>query len=424
MAKSTTDDIVFITLPPSMARDINGFKIDPARQLPVQLPEGKTALDGTDEITIEMIIGGMLKIIAYKTEHPNFAYYKAFVLAAEPDCVEQLNLAAIAQEKAGNMGFSEQLFLTVCHLMPQSATYINLATFYSQKAANDTNKGEVYDMFAQKALDTLLEGLEAFPKDADLLCEVGYFHLYQGNIEAAKNFFDQYLLVAPQGEKRKKVEKVFSDINNKINNDTTLMQAYDEIQLSNEQKALSLLDEYIKKNEKVWNAYFLKGWALRRLEQFQKAKEALLMCLKLEESNADIYNELSLCELALGNKELAKTYLNIAVDLDNGNLTMLSNLAYLHLKDLEFDEARKYLEIARSLDGNDPLIIQLMKDYESQTGDKLSEPIVEQVVDDEKLQEEVRKQDAKDEMQDFGANREDLDDGADEDDCACHHHEE
>lgn len=424
MANNYLDDIVFITLPASMARDIGGFKIDPARQLPLQLPAGKHTLDSDTEISIEMIVSGMLKIIAYETGNPNYEYYKGFVLAAEPDCVNQLNLAAIAQEQAGHLDFSEELFLTVCHLAPQSATYINLATCYSTRAAKDTTKGTAYDMYAQKALDTLLEGLKEFPKDADLLGEIGWFHLYQGNTETARNYFEQYLAVAPKGEKRNKVERVFADIEKKISNDTALMSAYDQIQMGEEEKALESLGTYITRNPSVWNAWFLKGWAYRRLERFEEAKEAFLKCIALGESDADIYNELSLSEFALGNKDLAKNYLDTAVDLDGGNLTYLSNLAYMHMNDGEYEEARKFLEQARNLDAKDPLIVQLMKDYEKATGDKLADPISEQVVDDDTLKEAVKKQDDADTKHDFAAHREDLEEDEEDscDDDGCHHH--
>lgn len=410
------DDIVYIQLPETMARSVGSFKIDPARQIPVQLPKGKKTLDGDVQITLEMIVSGMLRIICYQPDNPNFPYYQQFVLAAEPDAVQQLNLAAIAQEQAGHQDFAEELFVTVNHLSPQSATFINLATCYSQRAANDTKKGTVYDLYSQKALDTLMEGVKAFPKDPDLLCETGYFHLYQGNTEAAQDYFERYLQVAPQGEKRTQVEKVFADINTKISNDTTLMHAYDQIQMSEETKALESLDGWIRKNPKTWNGYFLKGWALRRLGRFDEAKEAFLTCLKLGEKDGDIYNELSLCEFSLGNKDLAKSYLDIAVDLDNKNVTYLSNLAYMHLKDEEYTEARRLLEQARAIDPNDPLTQELMKDYERQSGDKLGDPISEQVVDDETLKEAVKKHDAEEEREAYGVHDHEHDHD--------HHHEE
>ncbi len=64
---------------------------------------------------------------------------------------------------------------------------------------------------------------------------------------------------------------------------------------------------------------------------------------------------------------------------------MVSNLAYLHLKDGEFDEARKFLEMARVIDPKDPVIIQLMKDYQNQSGETLSSPVVEELVSTEEV---------------------------------------
>lgn len=381
-------DLLFIHLPPSMERDINGFHVDSSIEIPVQLPDGKKEIDAATEISIEMIIAGMLKIIAYNPEHPHFAYYRDFVLASQSDAVNELNLAAIAKEKNNDLDFAEELFLTVNHLYPQSATFINLATLYSKRAALDEQKGTQYDFYQQKALNTLNEGLEQLGDDENLLNELGFFHMYQGNIEIAKNYLDRYLDLAKESEKKTHVQRIVSDIDNKLNNDKALMQAYDEIQMNNEEKALTLLEPYLIENPKIWNGWFLKGWAFRRLEQFAQAEEAFLTCLSLGESSSDIYNELAICSLETGKTELAKNYLNTAVDLDAENLTLLSNLAYLHLKDEEFDEAREFLELARNIDGNDPIIIKLMEDYQNATGETLASPVVQEFVDTATLKEQ------------------------------------
>ncbi|WP_320130714.1 tetratricopeptide repeat protein [uncultured Sphaerochaeta sp.] len=443
-------DLLFINLPPSMERDINDFHIDSSIEIPVQFPDGKQKIDSSTEISIEQIIAGMLKIIAYDTKHPHFDYYRKFVLASQPDAVKELNIAAISKEKNNSLDFAEELFLTVNHLEPISATFINLATLYSKRATEDTTKGTSYDFYQQKVLNTLTEGLELLGEDENLLSELGFFHMYQGNIEIAKTYLDRYLEVGTDTDKRKHVQNIMADINNKLNDDKSLMQAYDEIQMNNEEKALSLLAPYLTQNPKVWNGWFLKGWALRRLENFEEAEKAFLTCLSLGETNSDIYNELALCSLEAHNTELAKNYLNTAIDLDGENLTLLSNLAYLHLKDQEWDEAREFLEMARNVDGNDPVILKLMEDYQAASGDTLSAPIVQEFVDTATLKEKERlkaknekpfhipgKEDSDDVEVDFEEALEEEHacscghDHGDEpcdcgDDCSCghHHHEE
>ena len=379
-------DLVFIRLPSSMERDLGDFHIDPSIEIPVQLPAGKDSLEST-EISIELLVAGMLKIIAFDPDHKNFPYYRDFVLAVQADAPEELNLAAISQEQKENYDFAEELFLTVNHLAPQSATFINLATFYSKRASLDTSKGTSYDFYQQKAMETLKEGVTLFEDDAPLLNELGFFHLYQGNVEIAKEYLDRFLEVAEDDEKREHVQKIMGDINNKLNNDKLLMQAYDQIQMSKEEEALINLEDYLKESPKVWNAWFLKGWALRRLQKFADAEKAFLACISLGESSSDIYNELAICALETGKKDLAKNYLNTAVDLDEKNITLLSNLAYLHLQDEELDEAREFLELARNIDEKDPVIVRLMNDYEQTTGEKLSSPIVQQFVNTAELKE-------------------------------------
>ncbi len=385
-------NILFIKLPASMERDINHFHVDSTIEIPVQHPENGKAFNPAQDITIELIVAGMLKVIAYNNEHEHAAYYRDFVLALQPDAVEELNIAAIAQEQKQNFVFAEELFLTVCHLAPQSATYINLATLYSRKAAQDTTKGVQYDLYQQKALETLKEGLAVLGDDAALLSEIGFFHLYQGNVEIAKEYLDRYLDLAEADEKKAHVQKIVDDIDAKLNDDQVLMRSYDAIHMNKEAQAVELLDTFLSDNPKVWNAWFLKGWALRRMGNYREAEQALLAALSNCKGTSDIYNELAICSLETGKAELAKDYLNTAVDLDNQNITLISNLAYLYLKDGMWDEAREYLELARSIDANDPVIIQLMKDYETASGDTLSSPIIQEFVDTEDVVRQTKQE--------------------------------
>jgi len=381
--------IVYISLPAKMEQDIGKLHINPSIPLPVQLPEGQSEIDEKG-ITIEMIVAAMIKIIAWQPENKFYEYYKEFTLLSQPNCVEELNIAAIAKENAKDFDFSEELFLAVTHLLPQSATFINLATHYSTRATKFQDDGDFTssDLYQQKALDTLKEGIENFPEDPNLLCEIGYFHVYQNNIDTARDYLEKFLEVADKDDKRKEhVNHLLSDIHTKISSNTKLMQSYDEIQLCHEDKAIALINDYLKEDPKLWNAYFLKGWALRRMTKYKEAQENFYKCLELGEKSGEIYNELAICTLECGERELAKTYLNTAIDLDRDNVKLLSNLAYLCLKDGEYDEARKLLENARAVDQKDPVVLQLSKDYCAKTGDTLGAPIIEEVVDDETLKQ-------------------------------------
>ncbi|MCY1152264.1 MAG: tetratricopeptide repeat protein [Sphaerochaetaceae bacterium] len=375
--------IVFINLPKSLEKEIDGFKLDSSIALPIQLEDGKTEIEQND-ITIERIVAGMIKIVAWDPSNTHFEYYRDFVLAAQKDAINQLNLAAIAKQKAEDFEFSEELFIAVNHLAPQPASYINLAIHYSTQATKTKDISQTqYDYFQQKAFDTLNEGLENFKDNPDLLCEIGYFHVYQNNIEAARDNLEKFVELASDDDKRKdQVKKILSDISEKIKDDAKLLEAYDQINLCNEDKAIEILDDFLKDNPDVWNAHFFKGWALRRQEKFAEAKPCFLEAMKLGECNSEIYNELAICALEEGQRELALFYLDTAIDLEPENLTLLTNYALLNLEDKNYDKARYLLEKSRLIDENDPLVIHLVKKYCEETGDTLSDPINEEVVED------------------------------------------
>ena len=379
-------DIVFITLPASSKGTVNDFTIDPSIEIPVQLDEESRGTLAAEQVSIELIVAGMLKILAWDPSHPHRSYYRSFVLAAQPTAAEELNLAAIAQEQKGNHLFAEELFRAVCILEPQGTSFINLATLYSKIAAQDTAKGEQYDTYQQQALDTLTEGLSIIEDDPDLLREVGYFHLYQGNVEVARTFLERYLETdGVMDEKRTHTKKILADINAKLADDETLMASYDAIHMNKEEEALATLDSFLGSNPTVWNAWFLKGWALRRLERYDEARFSFLKALSYTTASSDLYNELAICSLELGERALAKEYLNTAIDLDEENITLLSNLAYLHLADEELDLAREFLERARAVDESDPVIEQLITDYQTSTGELVGSPVVQQYLDTEEV---------------------------------------
>lgn len=410
--------IQYISVQNTLKTDLGTFTLDPSIKLPVQLPEGKNDIDA-DDVTVENIVSGMLTIIAYDETHKHFSYYKSFIDALEPGLAGELNKAAIAKEQQKDYDFAEELFLAVYHLLPQSASCINLATLYSYMAidARDRKNDEDEDKYLLLAKRTLQDGLRRFGENEHILAELSSFEAYMGNLEEAKEYLERYLMVASEGEKKQELKKVKEQIDFQLENDNEIKEAYDFIMLGMPDKALPIIDKFIEANPSVWNGYFIKGWALRVKKDFEGAKAALMECMKRGETNSEIYNELSICELELGNKELSKTYLEAAADLDGEDLNIMSNLAFLYLTDGQFDEAREALEKARYLSGDDKIVEELINQYEKLTGEKIGEVIHEDIVRDEDS-EEVEEDDAY--QAELSAIAED--DIPEEHECRCGHH--
>jgi len=405
--------IEYISLPEGMEKKIGDFKIDSKIKLPVVIPDGKKHISPED-VTLEAIVSGMLTVIAYDKNHKDFNYFKSFVLACQGDTVEELNAAAMTKAKQKDFPFAEQLFLTVYHMLPQSASCINLATLYNSWAVHSKDKGDEKseDLYLAKAHATLEEGLEAFGENEDILAELGSFETYMGNFEDADEYLTRYMKVAAEGEKKQKLKKMLRDVRFNLESDNEIKQAYDFMMLQEEDKALKAIEGFIRKNPKLWHGHFIKGWALRIKKEYAEAEKEFLECLKLGERNSDIYNELAICSLEGGKRELAKNYLEIAMDLDEDNLTLVSNLAFLRLSDGEYDEAKKLLEKARSLSSEDGQVKAMMEEYTKKTGESFGDIIHEEYVDTSK------------ETKDGDGYEEELE-AIEEDNHSdgCHHHE-
>ena len=440
MKEKKLEHIVYINLPEKFAQSFGDFKLDTTIPLPIELPLGQKEID-PDQVTIEAIVAAMLTIIAYRNEDKHFEYYKNFVLAAQPTAIEELNVAAIAKQQQKDYEFSEELFLAVYHMLPQAASCINLAMLYSFRAkeAQSEKNEKVTDFFLEKALHTLEEGLEKFGEDEQILAELGSYEAFLGNIELAQEYLERYMKVGIEGEKKQKLKKLLKDIQFQVDSDTQIKQAYDFMMLQEEEKALEIINKFLVKNPKVWQGHFIKAWALRTKKEYDKAEESLLECLKLGEKNAEIYNELSICALEKGDKELAKNYLDIAIEFDEENLTYLSNLAYLYLTDKQFDEAKEWIEKARKLAPEDKQILDMMEYYSEETGESFGPIIQEEYVKTPDPQNKDKKEDKEDdgyeeeleELENEDDDEEDEehhchchDDGDDEHHCHCHDEED
>lgn len=366
------DDVVFITLPDGFGQEIEGFSFDPTIELPVQIADGREEITTDEGISFAMIAAGLIKVIAHNQNHPHTAYYRNLLFNLQPDIVKELQLAAIARVNAEDYDFAEELFSAALNLnREEPQLFVNLSLVYGQMArkARDDKKQELYDEAIEKQLQTLREGVNLHPNSELLLSEYGVLNLFLGNDEIALKYLNSYLKVAQEGEKRDLIGKQVNQLTERIDNEKTLFAAFDAMQMGQDERALALSETFITNDKHQWGAWFIKGWAHRRLGDYQSSQAAFLRCLELGEENADIYNELSICALELGNRELSKDYLEIALELEEDNVKLLSNLAFIHMRDGEFNRAYELMERGLAIDPNDPAI-QFLQSELTREGDE------------------------------------------------------
>lgn len=361
-------DIVYIQLPPHFSASVGSFAFDSTKELPVQLAENQSEIDVANGIRIEAIAAAIIKILAYYPTHPEIAYYRTLLLALQEDAEKELLLAAIAKAKVEEYDFAEELFLAIAHLNPTHAeSFVNLSVLYAeqaQKAKQDDNE-ELYDSFITQQVEILKSGLDYNPRSELLLSEAGLLQLFLGNDEIALGYLKEYLSVATDSDKRELIASTVTELEENLEDDQTFQAAFDEMLLGNVEQALRLIETFLERQKKAWEGYFIKGWALRVAMRFEEASHAFVRALELGGQSADIYNELSLCHAALGEVELAQEYLEIATDLEPNNLKLLSNLAFLHLKNENYSLVHELYLRALELDSEDPLVKQLGKELAS-----------------------------------------------------------
>ncbi len=122
------------------------------------------------------------------------------------------------------------------------------------------------------------------------------------------------------------------------------------------EKGIEAIREFLQSNPKVWNAWFLLGWGLRRLERYSDAKTAFLQAVKFgADKNVDTYNELSLCYVQEKDFKAAKDCLMKAFAIEPENVKIVSNLGYLALAEGNKEEARKYFTSVLEFDPKDAI---------------------------------------------------------------------
>jgi len=381
-------DIQFIKLPGDRKIGDTILKGDTA--LPVLFEKGQKP----EDIDFNSIVAGLIKVVVWDPENENIEYYKNVLLGMQPNAIKELNLASISKSKQKDFDFALELMLAVKNLSNAPESYVNLAVLYAQMTVDFHSKHDDVkaDMYDDKIIQVLNECIEKHPNYAPAYSEISAFHMRHGDLENARDYLARYVKLENDAKKREQAQKSLDNFNQILDSNNKLLYVYDKMMMGCADEALSAIEKHIAQGNKSWEAYFLRGWAKRVLEDYDGAQKDLLESLRLDSKNAEVYNELSICAKEHGDVELAKNYLQIALDLDDEDMTYITNLAFLHLNDEEFTESRELLEKARAIDQNDPHLKFLMQEYEEKTGDVIGDIISEEIYTDEQFEELHKKE--------------------------------
>ncbi len=352
---SKLERIVYVSIPEDSEQDIDGFKIDTSILLPVEIPIDETNWQMQD-LSWEMIIAGMLKIFAWDSEHKNINYYRNFIDFVKPRINEEMTQTGIIKANNKDFEIAEEIFRALANYHPDiEQNLTNLALVLEEQAElyENLKNSNLAEQKKDEAFSIYKRIMKLHPNSENAIFNAGNFYLKHGNMSKAGLLLKHYLSITKDIDKQNHVRHILEKIQNLSNEDTIFNEAYELIKIGKEESGIKKVKQYIDSNKDIWNAWFLLGWAYRRIGNYQKGKEALVKCLNLNPENIDTYNELAICYLELGEYIECRKKLSQALRLDGENIKIISNFGILALKENKQVEALGFFKTVLEIEPED-----------------------------------------------------------------------
>lgn len=360
-----TDDplasVVFVDVPEQVAGAHPDLFPAGGVAIPVETGAAQPDFQITD-LSDEMIIAGMLRVLAHRPEHEHAATYRRFVTAVRPSIVDELTSSGVERAREGDLEPAEEMFRALAGLAPGRAEgLINLAIVLDQRASrierDEPDEAGALRQEAFRAYRRVLSSGEALPPL--IVFNAGMFFLNLQNSDAAAETLRRFLAETDTlpdfAEERRQAEETLRRIDRQRSLNALFEEAYDFVRIGEEERGIERITEFLDRMPEAWNAWFLLGWAQRRLARFEEASRAFDRAVELGGDNADTWNELSICRMETGDFRGARAALRNALEREPENVKIMSNFGVVALREGNRDEARRFFESVLEYDPEDPV---------------------------------------------------------------------
>ena len=369
-------EIIFIEVPHSLKEEEIGtaFAVDPSIPLPLELPldtpDSASYNKLLEELSWEMILSGMIQVIsgglsAFEGVKPHWIdYYRRFVFTLKPEIYSELSGAAVVKARNGDFDEALEIMGALEGLIPFSPeVFLNKALILENKAVELEKTGREIEAEREneKVLETYQKALAIEPVFPEILFNAGFFFFRKKDYAQAREYFSQYLPLAEDGGKKNKAQTIVKEIESQGLDDDRFLQALDLIRQGNEDDALFVIRNFLEDHPRVSNAWFILGWALRKLGRWQDALESYRKAHDLGSEGCDIRNEMAICLMELGKLGEARKELETALREEPENVKIISNLGVLALKNKGPEEAAGFFRTVLELNPQDPLALDFFQ---------------------------------------------------------------
>ncbi len=349
---SPLDRIVFISIPEETAQKAEGVPLDSAKLLPVEIPPGEDSWI-IQNLSWEMIIAAMLKIFAWNPHHEDIVYYRSLINAMEPDIEHRMTHTGVRSAEKKEFSVAEEIFRALVHFNDKNVNnFINLALVLEEQSSlyEELGNYELSERYLTDTFNTYLDALTLHTSSADLYFNFGNFYIKRKNLKKARKMFQKFVSLEPPGKRREFALEILQKIPENPKEELLLLEAYDLIQMKQEERGIEKIKTFLDDHPDIWNAWFLLGWAYRRKEEYAAGKDAFIQSIKLNNTHVDSYNELAICLMEMNELALCKQYLKKALQLESENTKTIINFGILALKEHNTEEAAGFFRIVLEYD--------------------------------------------------------------------------
>ncbi|MDA3956492.1 tetratricopeptide repeat protein [Oceanispirochaeta sp.] len=370
MKNNKLNQIIYISVPEDISHKIGSMDLDPKVLLPIEIPEGMNPSDWKAEnLSWEMIISGMLKILAYDPDNEDLPYFRIFIKSTRPEITAELTQSAIIKAQSSDYELAEEIFLALIGLDPQDLrSRLNLVLLYENKLNNMKEKTSSSFNDLKLKVETMYSELLGEAEDLpDIYFNASWFFYNRQDFKRSYELAFSYLSMGDDEKKRSEAEKLMRECSELKDTDELYREAYSLVSEDRNQEGLDLIKHFLDENSQVWNAWFLKGWALRKMSQFEEGFQCFLRAAELKGPQTEILNELAICTLELGEYDKSRQYLQEALALNSEDLKIISNMGILCLKENKKEEASAFFRTVLALDPEDPIATEYLEFIENKS---------------------------------------------------------
>jgi tetratricopeptide (TPR) repeat protein len=354
--EAALERLVFIELPPELARGIGSFEFDPAVPLPVETGGAGEGFDPR-KLSAEALVAGMLRLLAWRPAHEHAGYYRDFIKAVRPQVMTELSQAGIAKAQSRDWEIAEEIFRALAGLFPEAPEPLLDLAILSEDRAEAYGKSDREDLAEEmdaRAFSAYKRLLSMEPPFPPAFFNAAFFYLRRRNYDRASSLLKTYLEIGDDDAKKSRAREVLRGLDEHGYLDNLFKEAFDFIRMGEEEKGLEKAREFLERHPGVWNGHFLVGWANRRLGRWEEGRAAFERAIELGAEGVDSLNELSICLLELDRPSEARKALERALRAEPENVKVIVNLGALALRQGRRDEAAGFFRAALDLDPEDP----------------------------------------------------------------------